>query len=735
MLRRLVAAMLGVACLASAGPAMGAIPIGSGWPGTNRGDDGRTAWYPSSTAPTPWSVAQNYGPLFTADLGGTVYAQPVVAAGSLIVATEADVVAALDPSTGAVRWSRTLGVPVDASSDGCEDISPVRGVTSTPVVDPASGDVLLVDEEQRRGHTAFLVHRIDPTTGVDRSGFPVKVSGAADNQTGVTFDANAEMQRPGLLLLDGVVYAAFASHCDQHPYNGWVVGISTTGRITARFATEPGRTGEGGIWQSGAGLSSDGPGQILLTSGNGPGMGAGVPGGRPGHRLGSAAIRLQVGSTGELIARDFFEPYDQTYLSDVDADFGSGGIVVLPDSFGTPSHSRLAVTGSKAGWLYLLDRSSLGGSSTGPNGGDGVVDRINLGAKILSTPALSPDDGLLYVSTTGVGYQRQLIALRVDAAGGAPRLVVVGSSTPDLGFGSSSPSVSTKAGFSGSSLVWVVRCGSGATPACADASLDVFGATPVDGRLTELASWPIDRGAKFAQPLVWGKAVYVATAHGVTAVGRRPAASITAQTSLVPAAPAVAAGSQTSGTLVITAPTPVTVTSLTFSSPAVTTDAAALSAAGTTPSTSFELPLTVDTSSLASQGEWTGAVEIATSGGSTSLPLVLHLTSAGPLLMEVRPAPFLSFGGVSRGGSRVLTGTLTNIGRADLTVTAVSGLSKPFSYSWFPIVGRVLAPGESLTYSVVASGVGRPGIRTANATITTTGGTMVLHLIAAVAPR
>jgi hypothetical protein len=733
MLRRLVAATLAAGIVLSAMPATAAIPVGTGWPGTNRGDDSRSAWYPSSTAPTPWSVADNYGTLFDVDLGAMVHAQPVVAGGNLIVATEADVVAGLDPATGEVRWTRTLGVPVDAATDGCEDISPVRGVTSTPVVDPSSGDVFVVDEEQRRGHTAFMVHRIDPTTGAERSGFPVKVAGMADNQPGVRFVGDAEMQRPGLLLLDGVVYAAFASHCDQHPYNGWVAGISTAGHVTTLFAAEPGSTGEGGIWQSGAGLSSDGPGQILVTTGNGPGMRPGTPGRQPGHRLGSAAIRLEVSGSGRLVATDFFEPYDQAYLSDADADFGSGGLVALPGAMGTPLRPRLALTGSKAGWLYLLDRGGLGGASTGPNGSDAVVDRINLGAKILSTPSVSPDDGLIFVSTTGVGYQRQLVALRLDRTGLLPRLVVVGTSTPDLGFGSGSASISTKTGFPGTSLVWLVRCGTVPGPSCSDASLDVYGATPVDGHLTEVASWPISRGAKFAQPLIWNRAVFVATAHGVMAVGRRPDPPIGATTTLVPSAPAVPVGSAATGTLTITAPEPVTVSSLAFSSPAVSVDAAALDAAKATPSTTFELPLTVDTSLLAPQGEATSAVTIATSGGTTTLPLVVHLTAPGPLLMEVRPAPFLSFGGVARGANRVLTGTLTNIGRSDLTITGVTALTSPFSFSWDPLVGRVVAPGASLTYAVVASGVGRRGIHTANATITTTGGSMVLHLVATVA--
>ena len=66
-------------------------------------------------------------------------------------------------------------------------------------------------------------------------------------------------------------------------------------------------------------------------------------------------------------------------------------------------------------------------------------------------------------------------------------------------------------------------------------------------------------------------------------------------------------------------------------------------------------------------------------------------------------------------------------------VTAVTPLQSPFSLSDASLVGRTIAPGESITYQVLASGVGRRGLRTASATITTTGGTMTMYLVAMVA--
>ncbi len=71
-----------------------------------------------------------------------VHGQPVVADGLIVAATEGDRVVALDPRTGAVKWSRQLGTPLTRvdSVAGCGDIDPL-GITSTPAIDPATHTV------------------------------------------------------------------------------------------------------------------------------------------------------------------------------------------------------------------------------------------------------------------------------------------------------------------------------------------------------------------------------------------------------------------------------------------------------------------------------------------------------------------------------------------------------------------------------------------------------------------
>ena len=102
----------------------------------------RTGWDPNEPSLSPTNVtASNFGSLFSTQLDGQIYAQPLVAAGTLIVATENDEVYGLDPATGAIRWTHNVGPARPASAIGCGDLTPNLGVTSTPVYDPASNAV------------------------------------------------------------------------------------------------------------------------------------------------------------------------------------------------------------------------------------------------------------------------------------------------------------------------------------------------------------------------------------------------------------------------------------------------------------------------------------------------------------------------------------------------------------------------------------------------------------------
>ena len=66
-------------------------------------------------------------------LTGQIYASPLVYNGSVYIATEDNVIYALDPATGTVQWSKTLSTPFDSSGLPCGNVSPMTccRVTST----------------------------------------------------------------------------------------------------------------------------------------------------------------------------------------------------------------------------------------------------------------------------------------------------------------------------------------------------------------------------------------------------------------------------------------------------------------------------------------------------------------------------------------------------------------------------------------------------------------------------
>ena len=206
--------------------------------------------------------------VFTSSLQGQIYAQPLTANGTLLVATEDNWVYGLDPNSGAVRWGKQFGTPVESSEKPieCGDLAPHIGVTGTPVIDTDHNVAYFVSNQYVSGNgpgpIAWYMHAVELGSGNEVAGFPVKIEGEAQNLPGVTFKATQELQRPALLMMNGVVYAGFGSHCDRAPYEGWVAGVSTSGQLTTMWGT----SGKGGaIWQAGGGWSQTVPDRSSLA--------------------------------------------------------------------------------------------------------------------------------------------------------------------------------------------------------------------------------------------------------------------------------------------------------------------------------------------------------------------------------------------------------------------------------------------------------------------------------------
>ncbi len=237
----------------------------------------------------------------------------------------------------------------------CGDIPTEIGVTGTPVIDQTTGTMYVVSATKENANYVQRLHALDITTGVEKFGGPVvlqaSVAGTGAGTSGgkVPFDSLRENQRPGLLLSNGVIYIAFASHGDQMPWHGWVLGYNaTTLQQTMAYLDTPDSYG-GGIWQSNSGLAVDATGNIYFTTGNG-----GFDANTGGRDYGDSIEKLS--PAGSVV--DYFTPHDQAVLESANLDLSSAGPVLLLDQPG--AHPHILISASKNGNIYVVDRDNMG---------------------------------------------------------------------------------------------------------------------------------------------------------------------------------------------------------------------------------------------------------------------------------------------------------------------------------------------------------------------------------------
>jgi hypothetical protein len=671
---------------------------------TNSGDDLRDGWYPEESSLTPQLVSGGtFGQLWSTSVEGQVYAQPLLANGTLLVATENNKVYGLDPASGAPRWAAplNLGTPWKAADIGCGDLTPNIGVTATPVIDPATNTAYMTHKTYvsgTSGSARWLMDAIDLSSGTEKPGFPVQLSGAAQNQPSLTFPATTELQRPGLLLMNGVVYAAFGSHCDHSPWQGWVFGVSTAGQIKARWVARS--SGDGaGIWQSGAGLTSDGPGTLMLSTGNGGAPSTPAAGTSPPANLGESIVRLAVQGDGSLKAVDFFAPFDAVQLDTWDADFASGGITGLnAQYFGTAAVPHLAVAVGKDGYVYLLDRDELGGFQQGAGAADKVVQRIGPYGGVWSRPGVWPGDGgWVYIPTASGGNSAGgssgfLRVYRYGLSGtGQPTLSLAATSSDAFGFSSSAPVITSEGTNSGSALVWTVWTPNGSGTG---AQLRAYDPLPVGGKPVLRWSAPVGTSSKFATPGVGAGRVYVGTREGkVLGFGSPVTPLLTGSATNFPT---TTIGGSSQKTLTLTATNTLTLTGLSSSSSQfkVGTPSPALPAQ-LSAGQKIQIPITFTPTQTGLIG---ATLTAETNKGTVSFALS-GTGQAASAQLEVTPA-VVSFGGTTVGGHLAGAATFRNVGGAPLKINAVELPSAPFGATGVPAVGSEIAPGGSLSINV-----------------------------------
>jgi hypothetical protein len=374
---------------------------------TQHNDNSRTGQNNNETILTPSNVNSNtFGRLFSYPIDGQAYAQPLyvsgvtmgsgtVQAGSthnvVFVATQHDSVYAFDAdsnggSNASPLWKISLldslhgagwGAATVPSGDvGTDDINPEIGITATPVIDTTMNTLYVVGKTKENGNYFQRLHALDITTGAEKSGSPVtlsaQVNGNGNGSSGgvLRWDAMLENNRPGLLLLNGTVYIAFAAHGDLGPYHGWILAYNAATLQQTSVFCPTANGAASGIWMSGAGLAADNvnSGRLFVATGNGAFNAA--PPYSNSMSYGDDLIRIET-SSGVMGVSDQFTAFNQNYLSDNDLDLGSGGVLLLPDQSSGPTH--LMVQASKEGRIYLVDRDNLGGYNSG---GDNIVQEV-----------------------------------------------------------------------------------------------------------------------------------------------------------------------------------------------------------------------------------------------------------------------------------------------------------------------------------------------------------------------
>ncbi|MEA2215198.1 MAG: hypothetical protein QOK19_759 [Solirubrobacteraceae bacterium] len=667
---------------------------------TNSGDNLRDGWYPEQGTLTPQLVSGGtFGQLWSANVEGQVYAQPLLVSGEVLVATENNKVYALDPSTGAQKWSTALtGTAWKAADIGCGDLAPNIGVTSTPVVDPATNTAYMTHKAYASGSSGavrYYMDAIDLASGVERAGFPVQLSGTAQNAAGQSFQPGTQLQRPGLLLMNGVVYAAFGSDCDIGPWQGWVFGVSTSGQTKARWVGVPGGNGAG-IWQSGAGITSDGSGTLLVSTGNTGAPSTPAAGKTPPSSLGESIVRLTVQADGSLKATDFFAPFDAQQLDAGDVDFASGGITGLnSEYFGTSAVRNLAVAVGKDGYVYLLNRDELGGFKQGTGQGDKVVQRLGPSGGVWSRPGVWPGNGgWVYIPTASAGSgsggsSGVLHVYQYGVSGaGQPTISLQATSSDSFGFGTGAPVITSEGTTSGSALVWLEWMPNGTG---AGAQLRAYDPVPVSGKPVLRYSAPIGTGSKFATPGVGAGRLYVGTRDGkVLGFGSPVTPPLSGPSTSFPT---TTIGQSAQHTVTLTANTSLSITKLSSSSSqfALGTSTPAVPAslgAGQT----LQVPVTF---SPTQTGIVAGTLTAETDHGAIGFSLQ---GSGQAAVAQIEASPtVLSFGGVAVGGHVSAAATFRNVGGAPLTIEGVKLPAAPFSATEPPEKGTTIEPGKAVT--------------------------------------
>ena len=363
---------------------------------TYHNDDARDGAFTQEVILSPPVVnSSNFGKLHSYPVDGQMYAQPLfipqLAIGGqkhnvVFAATENNTVYAFDADglQSTPLWSKNLGTP--SPRQDAEGVSPLLGVTGTPVIDSTTGTMYVLAQTTGGPY----LHALDITNGAEKFGGPVWVGGSVpgsgtDSNGGTIQLEFGCYERAGLALspVSNLIYLGFG-HCPH----GWLLAYDKTSlQQKAIFNATPDGAG-GGLWNSGgAPAIDDGNGDVFVMTG--------VDLDDPASGYNDSFLRL---GANDLSVQDYFQPDNAAYLALNDADLGSGSPVLMPGNGSSTPHEIIG--GGKDGNVYVVNRANMGSFSPNVNN---VIETVHIGVhqfdNIFSTPAYW--NGLLYYQCEG----------------------------------------------------------------------------------------------------------------------------------------------------------------------------------------------------------------------------------------------------------------------------------------------------------------------------------------------
>ena len=526
----------------------------------------RTGANPAETLLSTANVNTNqFGMLFSRPVDGEVYAQPLYLPNLIIngakhnvlfVATMHDTLYAFDaddPTASAPLWKTsylttmdgvnappvtTLPVPTSDVGWNCgkyNDIAREIGILSTPVIDAATGTLYLVTRTKETGGPAGTyvqrLHAVNIYTGLDRMP-PTVIAATYPTSAGgtVTFDSLIQNQRSALLLDHGSIVIAWASHCDTGSYHGWVMSYgvrdSSNNPIVPTlknvFCSTPDGS-QGGIWQSGQGVSADAAGNLYFAVGNGDNS---IKSGGTGY--GNALVKLTPNDYSPYYTvADWFMPYNTTSLNNADLD-SACGVTLVPSSTGAP----LAIMGGKDGVCYVCDSSNLG--KFNPNNAGSPQNDYQIVGTFTAASRHLHGSAAYYLGPTGTFMYLwgEYSALRAFPFNGTTFASTPATQTlynAPNGMPGGTMTISSNGIAAGTGIVWANLPWNGdANQAVVPGVLRAFDATDMTKELwnshQSVARDDFGNYAKYCPPVVTNGKVYMATfSNQVVAYGILPA--------------------------------------------------------------------------------------------------------------------------------------------------------------------------------------------------------------------